>query len=119
MCRKFLRCGHFLKRRDLTGRQARAALQKHARVDVARHLVALVVLRDVVKRVQQRPHMIPVPVRESDSLHIGQGHAHILAISEKEWPLGPGIEQQFIVLLASIGSQDERQTELRAAQRAT
>jgi hypothetical protein len=56
-------------------------------------------------------------VRDSDSLHIDQRHAKILAISEKERSLGPGIEQQFIVTLARIGGQDECQTELRAAQR--
>src|SRR5262249_8970753 len=97
--RELLRGGHFLKRRNLATRQLCAALQEHPRVDVARHPVASVVPCDVVERVQKRTHMIPVAMRDSDGLHVHQRHPKVLAVSEKECPLWPGIEQQLVMTL--------------------
>ena len=47
--------------------------------------------------------------------HIRQRHPKVLAVSEKERPFGSSIEQQLVATIAHVRSQDERQTELRAA----
>src|SRR5215472_10085214 len=114
--RERLQRRYALKWRDLTGGQARTAIQEHAGIHVAWHFAARVA-RHMIEGLQQRAHMIPVAVRDGDGFHVCQRHSKVLAVSEKERPLGPGIEEQLGGAIAYRGSQDERQTELRAAQR--
>src|SRR5262249_43235381 len=46
-----------------------------------------------------------------------QRYPKVLTVSEKEGPFGAGIEEQLGVALAYGGGQDQRQAELRTAQR--
>src|SRR4029453_1868617 len=71
----------------------------------------------VVERIEQRAHVIPVPMRDGDGLHVCERHPDVLAVSEKERSLRASIEQQLVVTIANVRGQNERQTELGTTQR--
>ena len=109
--------GDVLHAHHPTVAQPDRALQEHARVHVARNAAAPRGRRDVVERVQQGAHVVPVPVRDGDGLHVGEGQPEIPAVPHEQRPLGPGVEQQGVPARAAVRGQDEGQTELRAAER--
>jgi len=75
------------------------------------------VLRDVTHRVEQRAHVGPVAMRDRNSPHVGERHAEVSAVPQKERALRPGVEKQLVATVARGGGQDKGQTTLGAAER--